>query len=150
MRYLLTFLCMLAALPASAQTMEYAECKTLAEYFPQAGVNYQPGVDVSGKSVVPADLNAAPFELPDIMAIPLSVDLARRLPDAPKGMEADASLGFLEVHKNGRITFDGKDWTPQVYAICRGETPSPLPAEDGQKVGETVESAPNKEKDRYN
>ncbi len=139
------------AAPALAQTVEYAECKTIAEYFPQADVNYQPGVDVNGKAVVPADLNAAPMELPDIMTIPLSIDLAKRLPDAPAGAQMEASLGFLEVHKDGRVTYEGKDWTPQVYAICRGETLPPLGAEDGQTGGETVQSGPSaNNKDRYN
>lgn len=131
-----------------------AECQTLAEYHPEAGVAYEPGVSVDGKTVVPADLNAVPFEMPDIMTIPLSFDLARRMPDPPEGMTADASVGFLEVHKNGRITFEGQDWTPQVYAICRGETPPPMEkpeaapiADDGQTAPTPVESgaipAPN-------
>ncbi len=151
MRYfLITVFFTLMALPVMAQTVQYSECKTLAEYMPQAGVNYEPGVDVNGKSVAPADLNAAPFEMPDVMSIPLSIDLARRLPDPPQGMEADASVGFLEVHKDGRIVFEGKDWTPQVYAICRGEPMPPVVSEDGQKPSETVESAPAKATDRYN
>lgn len=151
MRHLLIALLLsLTAVPAMAQTSEFRECQTLAEYVPQAGVNYEPGVDVNGKAVAPADLNAAPFEMPDVMAIPLSIDLAKRLPDPPQGMEADASVGFLEVHKDGRITFEGKDWTPQIYAICRGEPVPPVASEDGQKGAETVESAPAKATDRYN
>lgn len=139
---------MLITMPVVAQVIEYAECRTLAEYIPQAGVNYEPGVDVNGNPVVPADLNAAPIEMPDVMAIPLSFDLAQRLPDPPQGMRADASVGFLEVYKDGRVVFQGRDLTPQVYAICRGE---PLPAEAGQDEAEPVGSAPTaKETNRYN
>src|SRR5690606_35522254 len=92
----------------------------------------------------PADVNAAPFELPDGMTLPLSVDLINRVPDPPPGVLGEASLGFLEVHKNGRITYEGQDWTPQVYAICRMDPPVippvPAPAEDGQSAPEPVSS----------
>lgn len=138
---------MLITVPVLAQVVEYAECRTLAEYIPQAGVEYQPGVDVDGNAVVPADLNAAPIEMPDVMAIPLSFDLAQRLPDPPQGMQAEASVGFLEVYKDGRIVFQGRDLTPQVYAICRGE---PLPPVAGQEEAKPVGSATTKETDRYN
>ncbi len=147
LRLFMACFAMLVAGEAMAQTVTYPECQTLAEYIPQAGVEYQSGVDVHGNNVVPADLNAAPIEMPDIMAIPLSFDLAQRLPDPPQGMKADASVGFLEVHKDGRIVFEGRDLTPQVYAICRGEA---LPAETGQEQAEPVGSAPINEADRYN
>lgn len=142
------FALMLLTMPVVAQVIEYAECRTLAEYVPQAGVNYEAGVDVRGKPVVPADLNEAPIDMPDVMAIPLSFDLAQRLPDPPQGMRAEASVGFLEVYKDGRVVFQGRDLTPQVYAICRGEV---LPAEAGQDDAAPVGSATDKkEADRYN
>ncbi len=142
MRYLAVLFSFVIVMPAYAQTVDLAECKTLAEYVPSADVAYKPGVDAQGKPVVPADLNAVPFEMPDIMTIPLSVDLAKRLPDPPKGVLGEAPLGFLEVHKNGRITYDGQDWTSQVYAICRGEILPPVRPEDGQKAPDAVQSPP--------
>lgn len=142
------FALMLITMPVVAQVIEYAECRTLAEYVPQAGVNYQPGVDVHGNTVVPADINAAPIDLPDVMAIPLSFDLAQRLPDPPEGMRADASVGFLEVYKDGRVVFQGRDLTPQVYAICRGQAPA---SDAGQQEAEPVGSTTTvKETNRYN
>lgn len=138
---------MLMTMPVAAQLIEYAECRTLAEYIPQEDVAYRPGVDVNGNSVIPADLNAAPIEMPDVMTIPLSFDLAQRLPDPPQGMRADASVGFLEVYKDGRIVFQGRDLTPQVHAICRGKS---LPSEAGQEEAEPVGSATIKETNRYN
>lgn len=142
---------LLLTAPAFAQTVELAECKTLTEHVPQADVAYQPGVDVEGNAVVPADVNAASFELPDIMTIPLSVDLMQRLPDPPEGVEAYGSLGFLEVYKDGRILYEGQDWTRQVYAICRGEPVPPFAVQDGQDPADSVELAPvPKETNRYN
>lgn len=132
---------------------ELAECRALADYQKPPGVDYEPGVDVEGNRVAPADLNAAPFELPDIMSVPLSVDLAQCLPDPPGGILGEAPLGFLEVHKNGRVTYEGQDWTPQIYAICRLTPPAPPPADpdDGQSPGNAVElPAPKDDKDRYN
>ena len=55
-QFFIAFAVCAAAFPAAAQTVTYAECQTIAEYFPQGNVNYQPGVDVEGKAVVPADL----------------------------------------------------------------------------------------------
>lgn len=139
MRYFLAVL--LLAFPAYADTRP-AECQMLTEHMADNDVTYKPGVDADGNAVVPADLNAAPFEMPDVMTVPLSVDLVRRLPDPPEGVFGEAPLGFLEVHKNGRVTYDGQDWTTQIYAICNGETLPPLPSEDGQKPLDSVQSPP--------
>lgn len=130
------------AFPVSAQTVVVEECKAITGHIPADDVNYKPGVDVSGKPVVPADLNAAPFVVPDILMIPLSVDLARRLPDPPDGVLGEAPLGFLEVHKNGRITYEGQDWTSQIYAVCQDRSLPEITPQDGQILLESVQSSP--------
>lgn len=127
------------------------ECLTLKEHKPAMGVIYQPGVDVRGNPVVPADMNAPVINVPDVMTIPLSVDLAKRLPSAAaKGMDMKGTTGFLMVYKDGRVTYDGQDVTSQVYLICGHKMPETAGMEDlsagGQNPQDALVSATDTEK----
>src|SRR5215470_4372795 len=102
-RKIVALLLALAALPAAAEgsqtiTVSSQACAAIAHQNDAPGVAYQPGVDVKGKAVAPADLpgsgNAA---LNDKLAgtpIKITVDLQRRF-----GIPADANLfrGRAEV-----------------------------------------------------
>lgn len=111
-----------------------AECRYLETHVARDDVAYKPGVDVRGNAVVSADLNAAPFVVPDIIRVPLTVDIIERLPDAPAGLEGQGDLGMIEIHKNGRITLNGQDWSQPFQALC------------GHKEEDAVISEPQKEK----
>jgi len=55
------------------------DCSRLIRHFPNPDVAYQPGVDVHGRKVVPADLDpvAADFArrvVPDVLEIPLTIN----------------------------------------------------------------------------
>ena len=119
---LLLFLLTILSLPAQAIEVTYSQemCRLLAEYTLDKGVTYQPGVDVHGNAVAPADINGgSAFQLPEIIKIPLSVDLAQRfgLPDFTDG-ELSAPLGILEITKDGQVLQDGRDLTAQAKVIC--------------------------------
>ena len=76
------------------------DCRLLERHVPAANVAYQPGVDVRGKPVAPAD--ASPYgqmATPQQVAIDLSLSL-RDLGAAPQ-----RSLGGAEV-RLGQITVD--------------------------------------------
>src|SRR5690606_18300591 len=80
---LLGFCLLLAPLPAAAAgsyvTLSENDCARLARHYPDPGVAYQPGRDVRGKAVAPADL--APnggLILPDAVVIPIEVELFER------------------------------------------------------------------------
>ncbi|HIC81294.1 MAG TPA: hypothetical protein EYP07_10060, partial [Kiloniellaceae bacterium] len=65
-------------------TITRADCQRLVRHLPAADVAYQPGVDVRGRPVAPADLGAAepgaapPLALPQAVIIPIEVDLFDR------------------------------------------------------------------------
>lgn len=129
---------MLSPLTYAAEGMP-PECRLVAAHQPRADVTYTPGVDVKGKAVVPADLNAAPIPAPKVVTAPLSVQLSSRLQGMNiSGVEMPAPVGFLEIYDTGRVVYDGKDLTPQVYALCgiSGKVT------DGQGAPDTIKSKP--------
>lgn len=105
-------------IPAVAQN-DLSLCKLRAQHMARSDVAYQPGIDIHGKPVVPADVNAvAPALLPDVVKIPVSIDLAQRLGHVPAGVELKTEVGMIEVHRDGRVTYDGYDLTQQTNAVC--------------------------------
>lgn len=128
----LTFLLVMIVLPETAGAQnDLALCKLRAQYIAsQQDAAYQPGIDVHGNPVVPADVNAVPTTVPDVVRIPVSIDLAQRLGNVPEGVELKTETGMVEVHRDGRVTFNGQDFSQQAAIVC-GDTPV---------VGETLSS----------
>ncbi len=113
--YLAPALFLLAASPAAAHetatvTITRADCARLVEHVPGPDVAYQPGVDVLGREVAPADLGGAPrIELPETILIDIEVDLFARfgIPANPALYDADAEVGEV-LFQDGRFTFNGQ------------------------------------------
>ncbi len=108
-------------IPAQAQTNDkYGVCKLLPKHTPQNNVVYQPGVDVYGNAVVPADLNAAPMgDVLNVIRVPLDVNLAQNvIALSSQGLQLEAPLGMLDVYQDGRILYNGQDWTAPVLTLC--------------------------------
>ncbi len=113
--YLAPALFLLAASPAAAHetatvTITRADCARLVDHVPCPDVAYQPGVDVYGREVAPADLGGAPrIELPETILIDIEVDLFERfgIPANPALYEADAEVGAV-LYQDGRFTFNGQ------------------------------------------
>ncbi len=128
--------------PALAQPIESSippECRLLPEHKADANVAYQPGVDVHGKAVVPADINspAGSSLANQTIVVPLTVDLADRLHGQNiQGLQLDGNLGYLEIHPDGRVSHNGQDWTSQVYVLC-GKSPV---SGDGQADADVINS----------
>jgi hypothetical protein len=143
-KYLIaTFLC-IVALQASAQPIESSippECRLLPEHKPNAGVAFQPGVDVGGRNVVSADINAPVTSIAtDTIVVPLTVDLAKRMHGQNiAGLNMEGSIGYLEIHPDGRVSHDGQDWTSQVYVLCGKSAIS----SGGQEAGNIINSPTN-------
>ncbi len=96
------------ALPAAdspTATVSVEDCRRLVAYQPSEGVNYQPGVDVHGRAVAPADLNdGSQITLPKSFAFPLDFTPIRE-----RGFrQSRLNLGEIEVDQNGQAYFDGK------------------------------------------
>ncbi len=113
----------LAASPAAAHetatvTITKADCARLVAHVPGPGVAYEPGVDVYGREVAPADLDGAPrIELPETIVIDIEVDLQARFgtPDNKVLFDPDAEMGEV-VYKDGRFTFNGQPLQDEAQA----------------------------------
>lgn len=116
MRALLTAMVIFLAAAAGAQaqaTVRVSEqdCSRLVKHVASADVNYQPGVDVNGNSVAPADLNSgSQIAMPDVISFPLTLDLSERL-GLSSDIIAEPVLGDVKVTSGGQVTFNGKPLT---------------------------------------
>lgn len=113
----------LLSFPAYAQEKsenKYDVCKLLPKHTPADDVAYQAGADVNGNAVVPADLNAAPMaEVLNVIKVPLNVDLAQNVAALQEqGIQLEAPLGMLDIYQDGRVLYNGQDWTTPVMMLC--------------------------------
>jgi hypothetical protein len=105
--------------------MSRQDCERLVQHEPAPGVTYQPGVDVHGRPVVPADLGGgAPIELPDVIYIPIEVLLQDRfhIPANSVLFQATAEVGVAELRGNRVYYQDQLLGDPEVAALeaaCR-------------------------------
>ena len=109
---------LLAAMPpAVAQdqarvTITRSDCQRLVRHVPAPDVAYQPGVDVNGRPVAPADLGSGVrIKVPEVIEIPIDVDLQDRfgIPPNRELFKADAFIGSVVVTvKDGRAYFNGQ------------------------------------------
>lgn len=122
---------LITALPAAAQdaylTVSEGDCARLARHYPTDDVTYQPGRDVHGKPVVPADLNpAGGLILPDAVVIPIELDLFERygIPANKANFKGDVFIGEVVVDvATGRAIFNGQplqsDAEAELAARCQ-------------------------------
>lgn len=111
------FLGMVLMPSAFAQNASVDEtlCRALVKHIPDADVAYQPGVDVHGHAVVPADLPDSPsMQLPSKIDIPLTISLAKALnlntsqyPYNQLGTGTEAHLGVISV-EGDVVMFNGQ------------------------------------------
>ncbi len=113
----------LAAAPAAAHekatvAITRADCARLVAHVPGPDVAYQPGVDVYGREVAPADLGGAPrIELPETILIDIEIDLQARfgIPVDPTLYDPDAEVGEV-AYRDGRLTFNGQPLQDEAQA----------------------------------
>ncbi len=113
----------LAAAPAAAHekatvAITRADCARLVAHVPGPDVAYQPGVDVYGRAVAPADLGGPPrIEVPETILIDIEIDLLGRfgIPADPALYDPDAEVGEV-LYKDGRFTFNGQPLQDQAQA----------------------------------
>jgi hypothetical protein len=125
-----TILVLIAAgwtVPASAEEIAISrrDCQQLVRHEPAPDVAYQPGVDVHGRPVVPADLGGgAQLDLPDVIYIPIEVFLQDRfgIPANSVLFNAQAQVGVVDVRGNQVFYEDQLLTDPEsaaLEAICR-------------------------------
>jgi len=107
-RFLITALVLLFPLGANAQ-QSAAVCDVLAKHVPADNVIH----------VGNADLNPSPNMVPEVVKVPLEVDLAKRVAALTgKDIRMDAEMGMIEISKDGAVKYNGEDWTAPVMALC--------------------------------
>jgi hypothetical protein len=127
LRYLLILMIFLPSL-AQAETYVLSEsaCRYLTEYQQAEGVEYQPGLDVDGNAVVPADINRNQIEVPKVVGFDITVDVAEYagLP-VPQGTETLARIGTVTI-ENNQLKFNGEPLKPEseqaLIALCEEDT----------------------------
>ena len=119
-------------------------CRSLPNYQPahgNQGADYVPGVDVSGKPVVPADMNGLDGGMPDVVNVPITLYLAERFNlNLADGISLEPNVGALQIRKDGSVSFNGQDVTQRAYSVCAKDvripmgTRAPAPAQEPVKV----------------
>jgi hypothetical protein len=118
----------LAATISAAQAeiaVSRKDCERLVRHEPGPDVAYQPGVDVHGNPVAPADLGGGmQIELPDVIYIPIEVLIQEKygIPANSVLYNARAQVGVVEVRGN-RVFYEDQELTdPEtaaLEAVCR-------------------------------
>lgn len=110
--------------------LKRSDCTRLQVHQPAPDVNYQPGVDVRGRPVVPADLaSPAPIAMPEEITIAISVELQSRfgIPATSSLYKPEAGIGTVVVKPDGSATFNGQPLTSQEQSalayLCQRQGP---------------------------
>jgi len=120
---LLPFLPLLVGGAAAADAparLAAADCAQLVRHVPAPDVAYRPGVDVHGRPVAPADLDAAEVTIPDTVLVLITLDLQERfgIPANSVLFEGNAGIGVVAV-EGDRVTFNGQELTdPEARALA--------------------------------
>jgi hypothetical protein len=121
----------LTVLTAATAVAEVAvsrrDCQQLVKHEPAPDVTYQPGVDVHGNAVAPADLNGgSQLKLPEVIYIPLEVLIQDKygIPANSVLYEAKAQVGIVEV-RGDKVYYEGQLLNdPETVALeeaCRAQ-----------------------------
>ncbi len=137
-KYFYAFALTLAILPvftvptgAATVIITKADCAALVRHVAEPGVAYEPGVDVNGRPVVPADLGDTPeIKLPEEIVIAITVDIDKRfnIPSTPDLIRPEAYVGTVIVKREGRAYFNGQPLTSEeshaLAAACQKQGPA--------------------------
>jgi hypothetical protein len=88
-----------------------AECRALVKHVADKGVAYQPGVDVRGKKVAPADVGGgSSWKVPDSITIDIGIDIAEKYGIGAGGkFTGEAVIAKVTVDtRTGAVLLDGK------------------------------------------
>ena len=116
--------------PAAADiAVSRQDCDRLVKYQEPPGVEYQPGVDAHGETVVPADLGGGVnIQLPETIIIPIEVLIQDKyhIPANSALWSAKAEMGVVTVHGD-QVLYNGQPLTdPEtaaLAALCREQLP---------------------------
>jgi hypothetical protein len=116
--------------PAAADiAVSRQDCDRLVKYQEPPGVEYQPGVDAHGETVVPADLGGGVnIQLPQTIIIPIEVLIQDKyhIPANSALWRAKAEMGVVTV-QGDQVLYNGQPLTdPESAALadlCKKQLP---------------------------
>ena len=109
---------------AHAQTVTESRLTTLCQqratdHTPNVSAEYQPGIDVDGDAVVPADIGTTLDKSIYPLRIPLEMDILERFNvDLPEDFITEANIADIMVYEDGRVTYNGQDISAQLDELC--------------------------------
>jgi len=110
--------------------LKRSDCSRLTAHAPSADATYQPGVDVHGRAVAPADLaGTPPIVMPEEITIAITVELQQRfgIPVTSNLYKPEAGIGTVVVRPDGSATFNGQPLTSQEQSalayLCQRQGP---------------------------
>ena len=105
------------------------DCDRMVKYQQPPGVEYQPGIDAHGETVVPADINGGTnIKLPETIVIPIELFIQDKyhIPANSVLWAAKAEIGTVTVHGD-RVYFNGQELSDAEEAaladLCREQLP---------------------------
>ena len=118
--------CFGGSFPAVADiAVTHQDCDRLVKYQPAPGVKYQPGVDVQGRPVTPADLGGGyQIKPPETIVIPIEILIQDRfnIPTNSVLWNAKAQVGVVTV-KGDQVFYEGQllgdSETAALEQLCR-------------------------------
>lgn len=107
---------------------EVGACRLVEIHRPAPDVAYQPGVDVHGRKVAPADLPGSaavvlPKTIPVDLRIPLSAFLGAETPPFLDEAEVDAGRVSVDI-RTGALFYNGQRLDSPYAVICEDEDAS--------------------------
>ncbi|MCE2510088.1 MAG: hypothetical protein J4G10_03810 [Alphaproteobacteria bacterium] len=106
-------------------TVSRTDCLKITKHVPAADVEYQPGVDVHGRPVAPADVEgSSSVKVPENFTIDITVELDARfgMPATPDFYKPEANIGVVTV-EGDQAYFNGQplatESVNELAEICR-------------------------------
>ena len=106
MKWMLVFM-VIALLTVNNAKAEITLCK-------ESTVSHEPRADVTHGSPT--------VTIPDPVFVPITADMVDRYDlDLPSGVQAETFIGMMEIYKDGRILYDGRDISGDIKDVCENE-----------------------------
>ena len=98
----------IALVTANSAHAEITLCK-------ESTVIHEPRADVTHGSPT--------VTIPDPVLIPITVDMVERYDlDIASGVQAETFIGMMEIYKDGRILYDGRNISGDIKDVCKNGT----------------------------
>jgi hypothetical protein len=106
------------ATPVTKASMTAEDCRHMVQYIPSDDVAYQPGVDVNGNPVAPADIPSGQgqIKIPDQITINFGIDLAGKYGVSGDGFQTATDETLFKIKydlASGGLTVNGQPLGPQ-------------------------------------